>query len=358
MVENLERILVTGAAGQIGSELVPALCEKYNSEIVIASVLNKEEKGYVKKNYSSDKQRIEYLDVRDKENLEKIIRRYNINTIYHLAGILSANAEKNQDLAWEVNINGLKNVLDLAAKYKIKVFWPSSIAAFGNDTPKENTPQNTLMTPTTIYGISKRTGELLCNYYAETGKKVNGKIRKVDVRSVRYPGIISYKTPPGGGTTDYAVQIFYDAIEKGKFECFVKPETILPMMYMPDSIKAAIDIMDAPSERIKERTSYNIASMSFSAKELEEIVKEILGDFEIEYKPDYRQAIADSWPHSIDDNRAREDWGWNPRYSLREMCEDMVYHLKEGLRKKEKYEKRAYKRNPHKEKYSTNFRKA
>ncbi|MDI3473942.1 MAG: hypothetical protein PWR30_265, partial [Candidatus Woesearchaeota archaeon] len=224
--------------------------------------------------------------------------------------------------------------------------------------PKENTPQNTLMTPTTIYGISKRTGELLCRYYAETGKNVDGKIRTVDVRSVRYPGIISYKTPPGGGTTDYAVQIFYDAIKKGKFECFVKPDTILPMMYMPDAIKAAIDIMDAPSENIKERTSYNIASMSFSAKELEEIVKDILGDFEVEYKPDYRQAIADSWPHSIDDKRAREDWGWEPKYSLRDMCEDMVYNLKEKLRNKDKKEKRAYRRNPRKEGYSTNFRKA
>jgi len=323
--KSLERILITGAAGQIGSELTPALCEKEDTDIVVATVLNNKEKEYLESIVNSEKLKIEILDVRDKDKFDSIAKKYDINEMYHLAGILSAKGEKNPYLACDVNVNGLLNALEVARKHKIKTFWASSIAAFGPDTPKENTPQNPPMNPTTMYGLNKLWGEQLCEYYFEK--------YGVDVRSVRYPGIISHKTLPGGGTTDYAVQIFYDAIKDGKFECPLDENTRLPMMYMPDAIKAAIDIIDAPKESIKTRRSYNIGAVDFTPKELESAIREVGVSLKMSYKINKTlQRIADSWPNSIDDSQAREDWGWKPDYNiLARMCDDMIKNLSERL---------------------------
>ena len=316
------KILVTGAMGQIGSELVPALREKFGKENVIAV-------GYVKETPTEEFKNsgpFEKIDAVNKEEIRALIEKYQINTIYHLVGILSAVGEKYPNLAWDTNMLSLKNVLDLAVEYKIdRVFWPSSIAAFGPTTPLLNTPQNTVLAPTTMYGVTKVAGELLCQYYfMKYG---------LDVRSLRYPGIISWKTPPGGGTTDYAVAIYYDAVQKGSYDCFVKEDTVLPMMYMDDAVRATLLLMDAEPEKIKERTAYNLTAVSFSAKELAENVAKYIPGFKCTFTPDSRQKIADSWPKTIDDSRARADWGWQHSFGLDEISQEMIKNLKEKFSK-------------------------
>ena len=307
------KILVTGSVGQIGSELVLELRKKHGNENVIATGHRTEPPKELLDGP------FEIVDATDKEALKNLIERYNIKEVYHLVGILSAVGEKNPDLAWEVNMESLKNVLDLAKDLKLKrIFWPSSIAAFGPDTPKENTPNETILRPTTMYGVTKVAGELLCEYYF---KKYG-----VDVRSLRYPGIISHKTLPGGGTTDYAVAIFYDAIKNKKYSCFVTKDTVLPMMYMPDCIKATIDLMNADSSNLNRRV-FNLTAMSFSAQELAEEIKKHIPEFECTYEPDFRQKIADSWPRTIDDSAARNEWGWNHEYDLSKMTEDMLAEI-------------------------------
>lgn len=306
----MSTILVTGAFGQIGTELVPALQQKFGKNNVIA---------LGNRNVPADFDGIvERGELPNKQLLADLINKYNIDTIYHLVSLLSATGEKNPDLAWDVNMNGLKDVLDLAREHSLRVFWPSSIAAFGPTTPRENTPQHTVLEPTTMYGVTKLAGELLCQYYF---KKYN-----VDVRSLRYPGIISWKAEPGGGTTDYAVAIFYDGLQQGKYTCFVRPDTVLPMMYMDDAVRATVDLMDAPAEKISIRTSYNLAAISFRADELAQEIKKHI-PLEVTYEPDHRQAIADSWPATIDDSQARTDWGWSHEFDLSKMTEVMIENL-------------------------------
>jgi nucleoside-diphosphate-sugar epimerase len=263
--------------------------------------------------------------VTDSQRLENIIERYQVDTIYHLAGILSATGEQHPQLCWKVNIDGLRNVLEAAKSHQMRVFWPSSIAVFGSNTPKVNTPQITIKEPATIYGITKVTGELLCQYYAHRFG--------VDVRSLRLPGIISYRTSPGGGTTDFAVEIFSEAINKGLYTCFVRPDTRLPMIYMPDAIKAILDLMEAQTAAITIRSSYNLAAVSFSVAELVSEIQKHHPDFTCQYHPDFRQAIADSWPSVIDDTQARTDWGWQHCYDLRTIVSDMLEHLSHQLGK-------------------------
>ncbi len=309
-----ERILVIGASGQIGVELTLALRKIYGNNNVIASDL-REENDLLKGTgpYVS-------LDVMNKEMLHVQVIRQNITQIYLLAAILSATGEKNPNLAWSLNMQSLLNVLDIAREEKLfKVFWPSSIAVFGPTSPRTNCPQQTIIEPITVYGISKYAGEFWCNYY-------NHRFG-LDVRSIRYPGLISYKSAPGGGTTDYAVEIFHDALEEKKYECFLNEDTYLPMMYMPDAIKATIELMEAPASRISVRHSYNISGMSFSPKEIAAEVKKHIPEFKISYKPDYRQQIADSWPQSIDDSVARSDWDWKEDYNLERMTADMFENL-------------------------------
>lgn len=310
-----EKILVIGACGQIGVELTLALRKIYGNDNVIASDLREENPllhgtgPYVS------------LDVMNKEILHVQIIRHNITQVYLLAAILSATGEKNPNLAWHLNMQSLLNVLDIAREEKLhKVYWPSSIAVFGPTSPKKDCPQHTIIEPTTVYGISKYAGEFWCNYY-------NMKYG-VDVRSLRYPGLISYKSAPGGGTTDYAVEIYHEALSEKKYECFLKEDTYLPMMYMPDAIRATIELMEAPAEKIKTRTSYNLSAISFSPKEIAESIKKHMPEFSISYKPDYRQAIADSWPGSMDDSEARKDWGWKHEYDLAAMTKDMLENLK------------------------------
>ena len=310
------KILVTGALGQIGSELIPALREKFGNENVIA-VGHRKEPTEEFRNAGP----FETADARNKEELKVLIEKYDINTIYNLVGVLSAVGEKHPNLAWDVNMNALKNVLDLAVEYKIdRIFWPSSIAAFGPTTPLKNTPQKTVLEPTTMYGVTKVAGELLCQYYFfKYG---------LDVRSLRYPGIISWKTPPGGGTTDYAVAIYHEAVEKGNYDCFVSEETILPMMYMDDAVNATIQLMNADPKKIAIRTAYNLTAISFSAKELAENVAQHIKGFTCTFTPDERQKIADSWPSTIDDSKAREDWGWQHQFDLEQISIDMIKNLK------------------------------
>ena len=307
----MKRILITGVHGQIGSELIEELQNQYGTENVIGLD--------IKERSPSPGGICEVADVVDKTALRSIIEKYDINTVYHLASLLSAKGEKRPDLAWDVNLNGLKNILDLAKEYKMKVFWPSSIAVFGPNSPKQNTPQSTILDPNTMYGITKVSGELLCNYYFEKFA--------VDVRSVRYPGIISYKTVPGGGTTDYAVEIFYEAVKKKAYTCFVGPETRLPMMYMADAIQAALDVMKADVSQIKIRSSYNLTAVSFSVAELVIEIKKYSPDFTCQYAPDFRQNIANSWPQVIDDSAARQDWGWEHTYDLPKIVKDMLENL-------------------------------
>lgn len=312
----MKNILVTGAFGQIGSELVPALQAEFGKDHVIAMG-----NANVPEDFDGI---LETGRLPDKELLKSLIEKYQIDTIYHLVSLLSAKGEVDPTLTWNVNMGSLKDVLDLANEYKIKVFWPSSIAAFGPTTPRQNTPQHTVLEPTTMYGVTKTSGELLCQYYfLKYG---------VDVRSVRYPGIISYKAEPGGGTTDYAVAVFYEALLSGKYECFVSEDTILPMMYMDDAVKGTLQLMKAPAEQVKVRTSYNLAAVSFRADEIvAEINKHI--PLEVTYKPDHRQSIANSWPQSIDDSDARTDWGWSHDFDLAKMTEVMIEKLREKLKK-------------------------
>jgi len=316
----MRKIMVTGACGQVGSELVPALRYRYGKDNVIAT-------GH-KTNPSEEllnSGAFHFIDCTDINSIGEIVRRYNVGTIYHLTAVLSAKAETNPQLAWNVNINGLYNVLEVAREYKCAVFTPSSIGAFGPTTPLDNTPQDTIQRPNTMYGVTKVAGELLCDYYY--------KRFGVDTRGVRWPGLISYVTPPGGGTTDYAVEIYYAAIKHRRYtDCFIKEGTYMDMMYMPDAIKSAIDIMEADPSRLKHRNAYNVAAMSFAPEDIVNEIKKHIPDFVIGYKVDpVRQAIAESWPNNMDDSTAREEWGWKPEYDLATMTKDMLEKLSAKL---------------------------
>jgi nucleoside-diphosphate-sugar epimerase len=308
-------VMVAGATGQIGSELIFALRNKYGSNSVVAVGHSRAPSKEIEGSGPFEK-----ANILDAKRMDELCSQYDVGTIYHLAAVLSGVGEKDPQFAWDLNMNGLINVLEIARKRDIKIFWPSSIAVFGNNCPRVNTPQNTPLQPTTMYGVTKVAGELLCDYYH---RKYG-----VDVRGVRYPGIISADTPPGGGTTDYAVAIFYEAVRKNQYTCFVNEKTVLPMMYMPDCLNAAINIMEAPEERITTRLGYNLNGVSFSAAELAKIVAERSPGFKIEYKPDFRQAIADSWPDSMDDSLAAQDWGWKVDWDLDRMADDMFARLR------------------------------
>jgi len=309
-----QTILVLGASGQIGSELIEKLRTVYGSAHVVASDIRNGSPSLMNSGP------FEIIDAKDKEAIFAIVKKYNVTQIYLLAAMLSATGEKFPQKAWDLNMTSLLAVLDLAKdKHINQVFWPSSIAVFGATSPKIHTPQKTIMEPSTVYGISKISGEFWCNYYHEK--------YGVDVRSLRYPGIISWKTKPGGGTTDYAVDIFFKALEQGSFECFLSEDTCLPMMYMEDAVNATVQIMQVNANQINIRTSYNLSAMNFTPKELASAIHQHLPNFTISYKPDYRQAIADSWPDSIDDTKAREDWGWSPNYTLSKMTKDILENL-------------------------------
>ncbi|MCP4977272.1 MAG: NAD-dependent epimerase/dehydratase family protein [Maribacter sp.] len=308
-------ILILGACGQIGTELTYALRDKHDNDTIIASDIREGSEDLM----SSGP--FELLDATDYNALEEVIAYYEISEVYLMAAMLSATAEKFPMRAWNLNMNSLFNVLNLAKEKKIdKVFWPSSIAVFGPNTPENNTPQNTIMEPTTVYGISKQSGERWCNYYHHK--------YGVDVRSVRYPGLISWKTMPGGGTTDYAVEIFHKALSDGHYTCFLKEDTKLPMMFMDDAIRGTIMLMESNEEDIKIRSAYNLSAMSFTPAEIADNIQRIVPDFEITYIPDFRQEIADSWPSSIDDSIARRDWGWQPEFDLERTSELMLRNLK------------------------------
>ncbi|TDT46607.1 nucleoside-diphosphate-sugar epimerase [Maribacter spongiicola] len=308
-------ILIIGACGQIGTELTLTLREKYGSDHVIASDIREGNDELMQSGP------FEILDATNYDALEEIIAYHDISEVYLMAAMLSATAEKFPMRAWNLNMNTLFNVLNLAKEKKInKIFWPSSIAVFGPNTPKEDTPQNTIMEPSTVYGISKQSGERWCEYYFN---KFN-----VDVRSIRYPGLISWKTMPGGGTTDYAVEIYHKALSDGSYTCFLEEDTKLPMMFMDDAIRATLQIMEAPEEHIKERSAYNLAAMSFTPKEMAENIKTVLPKFKIAYEPDFRQQIANSWPSSIDDTTAQKDWGWKAEFDLQKTTEVMLENLK------------------------------
>lgn len=320
MKKQMEKILITGAIGQIGSELTCALIEKYGAQNVIVSDIR-----MPMDECARAIEHFEIVDVTRYDALETVVKNYQIDTIYHLAAILSAVGEEKPQLAWDVNMNGLYNVLEVARRHQLtRVFIPSSIAVFGPDTPTINTPQDTILRPTTMYGLTKVAGELLANYYF--------KRYGVDVRGVRYPGIISNVTLPGGGTTDYAVAIYYDAIKYKKYQCFVREDTVLPMMYMPDAINATLQIMEADLAQLKHHADFNLAAMSFSAAELAAEIKKHIPEFKVTYEPDFHQAIADSWPRSIDDSAARQEWGWQPQYDLATMTTDMLNKLGEKYR--------------------------
>lgn len=312
----MKKILVTGAFGLVGSDLVPVLQKKYGSSHVFAmgnKTIPADYKGQLVKG-----------DVRQKATLADIIKTKNITEIYHLAGLLSVGGEKNPDLAWDININGLRNILDLARDYRLKVFWPSSIAAFGPTTPKKMTPQHTILEPTTIYGATKVSGELLCQYYFQRWG--------VDVRSVRYPGLTGYKAPPGDGTTEYSVHIFYGLLKQNKYSVFLKPDARLPMMYIDDAIRGTVALMEAPAKDITVRTSYNFAAINFTPRELVSEIKKLYPKFIVTYDPDpVKQRIAESWPQSIDDSAARHDWKWKPEYTLPKMTVTMIKGLKQKL---------------------------
>lgn len=312
------KILIIGACGQIGTELTQKLRETYGKNNVIASDIRKLNNDVVNDGI------FEVVNALDYNQIEHLIEKYKITDVYLMAALLSATAEKNPAFAWDLNMNSLFHVLNLAKAGKIKkIYWPSSIAVFGPTTPRDNTPQYTIMEPSTVYGISKQAGERWCEYYHNQ--------YGVDVRSIRYPGLISWGTPPGGGTTDYAVDIYHKAITDGKFTSFLSENSALPMMYMDDAIKATIAIMQAPSEQIKIRSSYNLSAMSFTPKEIAAEIQKHYPDFTIDYAPDFRQKIADSWPASIDDSCAREDWGWKNDYDLSSMTTEMFKQLKENV---------------------------
>ncbi|MFP5437562.1 MAG: L-threonine 3-dehydrogenase [Bacteroidia bacterium] len=312
----MPKILIIGACGQIGTELTKKLREEYGTDNVIASDVRKTDPEFVNSGP------FEVVNALDFNQIEHTIEAHGVDEVYLMAALLSATAEKNPAFAWDLNMNSLFHVLNLAKAGKIKkIFWPSSIAVFGPTTPKQNTPQYTVMEPSTVYGISKQSGERWCEYYHN--------IYGVDVRSIRYPGLISWSTLPGGGTTDYAVDIYHKALENGEYTCFLNEETRLPMMYMDDAIRATIEIMKAPAENIKIRSSYNLAAMDFTPTEITTAIQQELPDFTISYEPDFRQKIADSWPQSIDDSTARADWGWKYEFDLQTMTTDMLAHLRE-----------------------------
>jgi nucleoside-diphosphate-sugar epimerase len=309
-----ESVLITGANGQIGTVLVQELLNKYEFNQVLATDIAAE---------PNQKVQFERLDVLDTATFENLVNKYQITQIYHLAAILSASGEKNPLRTWEINMNGFFNVMEIAKKHDLKVFFPSSIAVFGEEQPVGNTPQHTVLIPNTVYGISKAAGENWTNYYR--------KRYDVDVRSLRYPGIIGYQSKPGGGTTDYAVDIFYEAILKEEYTCFLSENTTLPMIYMEDAIRATLELMEAPKENLKVFTSYNLAGLSFSPKELAVAIQNEIPNFSINYEPDYRQQIAESWPEIIDDSEAQKDWNWQPKYDLVKMTADMILNLKKQL---------------------------
>ena len=310
-------VLILGGCGQVGTELATGLKTLYGNDHVVVSDIKTAAEANVDGPY-------ETIDVMDKDAIFSVIKKHKITQVYHLAALLSATAEKNPMFGWQLNMESLLHVLNIAKENHIsKLYWPSSIAVFGPGTPKKDTPQDTVMDPNTVYGISKLAGERWCEYYYQ---KYN-----VDVRSIRYPGLISYKAEPGGGTTDYAIHIFYDALKKNSYECFLSEDTELPMLYMPDAIKATIALMEAPEDKVKIRSSYNLAGFSFTPAGLAKEIEKQLPGFSITYKPDFRQAIAESWPGSIDDSRARADWQWSPDYSLEEMVKDMLLNVKKKL---------------------------
>ncbi|MFN3909337.1 MAG: L-threonine 3-dehydrogenase [Flavobacterium sp.] len=312
------KILIIGACGQIGTELTHQLRAIYGNENVIASDIRKLNHPVVNDGI------FEVVNALDYNQIQHLVEKYQITDVYLMAALLSATAEKNPAFAWDLNMNSLFHVLNLAkAGWIKKIFWPSSIAVFGPTTPKNQTPQYTIMEPTTVYGISKQTGERWCEYYHQQ--------YGVDVRSIRYPGLISWTTPPGGGTTDYAVDIYYKAISEGKYTCFLSEETELPMMYMDDAIRATIEIMQAPAEKIKIRSSYNLSAISFTPKQITEEIQKHYPNFEVTYEPDYRQKIADSWPNSVNDTEAREDWNWKHQFDLNAMTFEMLTNLEKTL---------------------------
>ncbi len=312
----MKKILVTGSLGQIGSELTLALRDKYGGENVIASDVRVKPSKKIE-----DSGPFRVCDVTKPDTIRQIIIQHDVDTIFHMAAILSGIGEKDPHLCWNVNMNGSINILDLGVKYNLeRIIIPSSMAVWGEGVPKENVPQDSVLKPTSMYGVTKVAGERLCDYYVQK--------YGLDCRGLRYPGIISHETLPGGGTTDYAVEIFYDAIKKGNYECFLSENTMLPMMYMPDCIKATIDLAEADFDKLKHHSDFNVAAMSFSPKELAENIKKYIPEFEISYKPDYRQPIADSWPRSIDDSCARQEWNWDPSYDMDAMTRDMIEKLK------------------------------
>jgi len=317
------RVLVTGSSGQIGSELVPYLRSLYGNDNVVGGDLRTSRDPLLRAGP------FEILDVSDASALTRVVKEHRVDIIYHLAALLSATGENNPQLAWQVNMDGLRNVLEIARTNGLsKVFWPSSIAVFGPDAPRINAPQNTPLNPTTMYGITKVAGELLCNYYfLKYG---------LDVRSLRYPGLISSKAPPGGGTTDYAVEIFYSALTKGSYSCFLREDTVLPMMYMPDALRATVDLMQADRKNVPRHLGYNLAAISSSAGELASEIRKHIPGFRVAYSPDQRQMIADSWPTSISDKEARRDWGWSHKYDLAMMTSDMLSKLGPRLTSEQK----------------------
>jgi nucleoside-diphosphate-sugar epimerase len=312
----MERILVTGALGQIGSELVPILGEKYGVDQVVASDIRMPPRGHDGP--------FEFVDCTNARQIQDVVQRHRIDTIYHLAALLSAVAEQKPQVAWEINMGSLYQILEVARRSRCAVFVPSSIGAFGPGTPRDGTPQDTIQRPTTMYGVTKVAGELLCDYYHQRFG--------VDTRGVRFPGIVSHGAPPGGGTTDYAVEIFYEAIRHEHYTCFLKPDTRLDMMYMPDAMKAAIAVMEADTARLVHRNAFNVTAMNFTPEELAAEIRKYIPDFEIDYKVDpIRQAIADSWPHWLDDGAARAEWGWSPDHDLASMTRDMLENLRPKL---------------------------
>ena len=320
MESQTEKILITGALGQIGTELTNRLVEIHGAENVVASGLDRWDKNLTSAGF------YERMDVTNTQLVRQVIKDYGITTVYHLASLLSGTSEKQPLFAWKLNIEPLLQFCEMAKEGLLqKIFWPSSIAVFGTGIPKENVGQEVVLNPTTVYGISKMAGEKWCEYY-------NTKFG-VDVRSIRYPGLISWKTPAGGGTTDYAVEIFYEAVEEGKYTSFISENTGMPMLYMSDAIKATLDLMAAPKESLTVHTAYNLGGMSFTPKELAEEIKKEIPEFTIDYKPDFRQQIADSWPASIDDSVAKKDWGLSYDYGITEMTQDMLTNLKVKLAK-------------------------
>ena len=311
-------ILILGACGQIGTELTMELRARHGGDNIIASDIREGSETLMANGP------FELLDATNYEAIEDVIMHYEIEEVYLMAAMLSATAEKFPMRAWNLNMNSLFNVLNLAKEEKInKIFWPSSIAVFGPNTPKENTPQNTIMEPSTVYGISKQSGERWCEYYH---KKFG-----VDVRSIRYPGLISWKTMPGGGTTDYAVEIYHEALKQGKYQCFLSQGTQLPMMYMDDAIRATVTLMETESKALTVRSAYNLGSMSFTPEQIAQSIQQHMPNFKVDYIPDFRQQIADSWPSSIDDSAARRDWGWKPNFDLEATTNVMLNHLSKAL---------------------------